>query len=70
MSDPRIVRLNEQLKAVAGVFFNLSTGTIGAAVARFVLQGAVDWIGIGWLVGALVLIWLGSKVLAMMEAEN
>ena len=70
MVDARIIRLNEQLKAVSGVFFNLGTATIGAAVARFVLAGTADWIGIGWLVGALVLIWLGSMVLGLMEAES
>jgi hypothetical protein len=69
VSDPSIIRLNEQLKGVSSVFFNLGTATIGAAAARFALNGFVDWVGIGWLFGALVLIWLGAKVLGLMEAE-
>lgn len=69
MSDASIIRLNEQLKGVSSVFFNLGAATVGAAAARFALSGAVDWVGIGWLGGALVLIWLGTKVLTLMEAE-
>lgn len=70
MTDGSTVRLNEQLKGISSVFFNLGTATIGAAAARFALNGFVDWVGVGWLFGALVLIWLGAKVLILMEAES
>ncbi len=69
MTDARIVRLNEQLKGISSVFFNLGAGTVAAAAARFAGSGGADWIGIGWLVGALVLIWLGAMVLTLMEPE-
>lgn len=69
LTDPSIVRLNEQLKGVSSIFFNLGTATIGAAVACFALSGSVDWIGIGWLFGALVLTRLGAKVLGLLEVE-
>lgn len=70
MPDARILRLNEQLKAVSGVFFNLGAATIGASAARTVLAGHVDWIGISWAFGALVLIWIGARVLTLLESEN
>lgn len=70
MADPRILRLNEQLKGVSGVFFNLGAATVGAAVARTVLASRVDWVGTGWAFGALVLIWIGAKVLTLMESET
>ena len=70
MSDARIVRLNEQLKGVSGVFFNLGAATVGAFAARIVLTESLDWIGIGWLLGALVLIWIGTMVLTLMESET
>ena len=69
MGDASIIRLNEQLKGISSVFFNLGAATIGAAIARIALNGFVDWFGVGWLVGAVVLIWIGAMVLTLLEAE-
>lgn len=70
MSDARPIRLNEQLKGISSAFFNLGAAAIGASAARFVFNGEADWIGIGWIAGALVLIWLGTMVLGLMESET
>lgn len=64
-----VLRLNEQLKGIAGVGFNLGTAAIGAAAARIVLAGTVDWIAVTWFLGALVLIWIAAKVLTLLESE-
>lgn len=62
--------MNEKLKGVSSIFFNLGAATIAAAAARTVTAGYVDLPGAGWTVGAFVLIWMGSKLLDLMESEN
>lgn len=69
MGDASIMRLNEQLKGISTVFFNLGAATIGAAIARVALNGFVDWLVIDWFVGAVALIWLGAMVLTLLEAD-
>ena len=70
MTDARILRLNEQLKAFSGILFNLGAATIGAAATRVFLNGAPDWVAILWLFGSGVLIWLGAKLLGLMEVHD
>ena len=70
MSDASIFRLNEQLKSISGVFFNLGAGTIGAAATRVFLNGNLDLIAGLWLFGAIALIWLGAKLLGLLETDS
>lgn len=64
-----ILRSNEQIKALAGVWTNIGTATLGAFAARFIVKDGIDLVGAGWFVGALVSIWVGSKLLTLLESE-
>lgn len=65
----KIIQANERIKGISGVLHNLGTGTFGAFGARFIVKDGIDLVGSGWLVAAFLFIWVGSKLLTLLEAD-
>ena len=70
MSDLRSKRLNEQIKGVTGIGFNLGAALIATVAARVTAASKPDLVAAFWLIGALVLIWLSAKGLSLLESED
>ena len=66
----QILRLNEQVKGITGIGFNLGAVLIATTVARVALKKDIDLTTAFWLVSALVLIWLASMGLTLLESEE
>jgi len=58
------------IKHFVGVITALATTLMIAAFARISLRGAVDLLGLGWLIGAAMAIWFSSYPLDLLEAED
>lgn len=70
MSEPAVLRANERYKAVANALWTLGTALFAAGVVRGYQDRAVSIEILGWFFTASVLIWLGWKVLGLLETEN
>jgi hypothetical protein len=66
--DPFILRYNERVKSLAGVITNLGAALFAVAVARLADKG--DAVGLIWIVGSLVLYWVGHMILGQLMGEG
>ena len=69
MTESQILTLNERVKGFSSYFFNLSAGLMAATAARAWVSG-IDLVALGWLVGAIGLLLLGSGLLYLLEPED
>lgn len=69
MTRAEIIVLNERVKAVSHVFFNLATALAAATATRVYLLGTMDISATTWSMGIVALVFVGWKVLYLLETE-
>ena len=70
MSDPDIVRSNARANAASSFCLNLGSGLVAADAYRLFVQAIGDLTTALWTFGAALLIFLGFKVLDLLEADE
>ena len=70
MADPTNLRANERFNAMSGASIQLGTALFAAAVVKVYVDQAFTWEAGGWSSIAAMLIWLGWKLLGLLETEN
>lgn len=70
MTRGEILILNERVKGISQMVFNLAAALVAAIVARFYALGSADFVAILWCLGVAVLVFVAWKVLYMLESEH
>jgi hypothetical protein len=68
VTDAEILILNERLKAISNLLFNLAGALIVGVMARVWADGSLGFVVACWIVVALIIIWAAYKTLNLLEA--
>jgi hypothetical protein len=66
----RYLRLNERVKAVSNLFFNLGGALLGATAVRLNDRLTIDLPSALWLVGSAFLTWIAYMALGQLQSET
>ena len=70
MPNSRILIANERLKAISSALFQLGTALLAAGIVKIYVDGALSLEAAGWILTAIMLMFVALKVLSLMEAEH
>lgn len=70
MADPAIMAANEQWKSISRTMFQLGTVLLSATVLEIYRRGLIALETASWLVGAFALMFVGWKVLHLLESAT
>lgn len=70
MTSSAILILNERLKAISTLLFNLAGALIVATVARIWTEGTVGLASLAWVTTAFVIVFAGYKTPYLLEADG
>jgi hypothetical protein len=68
-SRSEVLQRNEQIKALSTLGMNFGSALAAAGAARWFFQGLDDPVLL-WLLAGTGIIWVGVRVLSLLEAED